>query len=112
MLNGDVGVVVIAIHICADAVAIHITYIGAIIEYADAIASEVVSIVDRGSVSVIAGSTGLSGDVGVVVVTVNIGADAIVVGIAETGTGGRSAGTITIPVYCIINGGIVAIVTG
>ena len=37
---------------------------------------------------------------------------AIVVGIAETGTGGRSAGTITIPVYCIINGGIVAIVTG
>ena len=50
------------------------------------------------------------GDVGVVVVAIYIGTDAIAVGVANTGAGGGGSGAVTVGVDPIIKRGIVSIV--
>ena len=87
MLGGDIGVVVVAIHIGADAVAIVVADAGAAIERAGATAVGVHHIIDGTRVAVIAGIAGLGGGVGVVVVAIHIRADAVAVGIADAGAG-------------------------
>ena len=62
-------------------------------------------------VTIITAFAGLGGDIGVVVITVYIGADAIAVSIANAGAGGRRTGTVAVGVDEVIEGGVVAIVT-
>ena len=43
-------------------------------------------------VAVVTGVAGLIGDVGVVIITIHVGADAVAIGVANAGAGSRRAG--------------------
>ena len=110
-LRSDVGVVVVAIHIGTDTVAVRVPDTGTGSRCPCAVAVGVDYIVDGGVVAIVAGIAGLGGDVGVVVVTIHIGAEAIAIGVPDAGAGNRRTGTVAIGVNGIIDGIGVAVVT-
>ena len=105
-------VVVIAVYIGADTVAIHVADIRAIIEDAGAVAIGVQHVVNGGGVAVIAVAPTPVYNTGVVIIAVDVGADAIAVNVTNTGTGGGGAGAIAIGVNDVVMVVLSSIVQG
>ena len=110
-LDGYVRVVVVTIHIGADAVAVVIVMPVQAVGYAATITVGR-SVIDGGGVSVVAGVTSLIGNVRVVIIAIHISADAVAVVIADTGAGGGCTGAVAVGVHLVVGGGVVAIVAG
>ena len=87
-LVGYVRVVVIAVYIGADTVAVVIADAGAGGGRAGAVAVGIELVVEGGVVPIVAGVANLAGDVRIVVITVHISADTVAVVIADAGAGG------------------------
>ena len=110
-MRGDVGVVVITVHIGAYAVAVIIADTGAGSRRSGAITIGVDEVIDGCGVAIVAGVAGSMSGEKIIIITIDIGADAVAVCVSDAGARGWSPNTVTIGIDGIIDGGGVAIVT-
>ena len=103
-LAGIIRVVVVAIH-HRNAVAVVVADTGAGGGRSGAVAVGCRLVVEGGDVAIVTGVAWLICDVGVVVVTIHIGADTVAVVVAETGAGGGRAGAVAVAVDLVVEGG-------